>query len=329
MSVDFYHGLYRATARMILEALDEAMRGGKTEHVDYGSKLTIEHLMPREWEKHWQTQAMANDPVAVYQARQRRGALIHRVGNLTLVTRRLNPSLSNGPWDKKRREILKHSALNLNRVFEDFPEWNEEAIERRTAELYHMAQRIWKHPGRPATTDASSVPVLEDEPVSPQEPPANHPVDGRPVSPHASFWRDVTERFNALRLSVGGSEFEVRQRRPWHYLQVPVGSSYVHYEWEVRKRSRQVDVALHFEHGNLKQNTRFLDALQKEAAVIGSGLPWPFEAEPWGVRWALARYPVPYSGDRPGVKEAPVVVEAMKTLIERTWPTINPLLRGR
>lgn len=36
-------------------------------------------------------------------------------GQLTLLTKKLNPSVSNGPWEKKRNAILEHSALSLNR----------------------------------------------------------------------------------------------------------------------------------------------------------------------------------------------------------------------
>ena len=69
--------------------------------------------------------------------------MIHRIGNLTLLTKELNPSVSNGPWLKKRDEILKHSALNLNRPFQNVSTWNESAIEQRSAALFGIAKKIW------------------------------------------------------------------------------------------------------------------------------------------------------------------------------------------
>jgi hypothetical protein len=74
-----------------------------------------------------------------------RGEMLHKVGNLTLLTKKLNPSISNGPWEKKRQEILKYSALNLNR---DLPEtWNEVEINNRGEALFKVAARVWPHPG--------------------------------------------------------------------------------------------------------------------------------------------------------------------------------------
>jgi hypothetical protein len=63
---------------------------------------------------------------------------------LTLLTKELNPSVSNGPWERKRKEILKHSALNLNRSLPD--EWNEEAIQVRAEELFKVAVKVWPRP---------------------------------------------------------------------------------------------------------------------------------------------------------------------------------------
>ncbi|GEM_PF-3482831 len=148
-------------------------------------------------------------------------------------------------------------------------------------------------------------------------------------SPHARFWQAVAAKFNALDLVVAGTPFHVNQRRPWSYLQIPVGTSFLHYEWEVRKRpGKQIDVALHFEHDDLKQNLRLLEALRSRSGEIGKGQPWPFSTSPWGKHWASALYAIPYANEAPVIEEVPAVVEAMKTLIERTWPTIKPLLRG-
>jgi hypothetical protein len=85
-------------------------------------------------------------------AADRRNEAIHRIGNLTLLTKELNPAVSNGPWVRKRDEILKHSALNLNRPFQDVQTWDEAAIETRSAKLFEVAKKIW-----PRTTSVSAV----------------------------------------------------------------------------------------------------------------------------------------------------------------------------
>jgi hypothetical protein len=55
-----------------------------------------------------------SSPELTEKAGERRNELIHRVGNLTLLTKELNPAVSNGPWLKKRDEMLKHTIVNLN-----------------------------------------------------------------------------------------------------------------------------------------------------------------------------------------------------------------------
>ena len=69
------------------------------------------------------------------------------MGNLTLVTSKLNPALSNGPWERKLPEILKHSALALNRELADDPCWNESSIQERGKLLFEFARQEWPRPG--------------------------------------------------------------------------------------------------------------------------------------------------------------------------------------
>lgn len=146
LRIGFYKRLKKAKARMILEALEAALHTGKTEKVQIERMLTIEHLLPRQWEKHWPLPDAATTPELIEEATKYRDDVLHRVGNLTLLTKRLNPSVSNGPWDKKRHKILEHSALNLNRGFQDIEGWDENAIEERSKELLKQAMKIWPRP---------------------------------------------------------------------------------------------------------------------------------------------------------------------------------------
>ena len=61
-----------------------------------------------------------------------------------MLTKRLNPSVSNSGWEKKRKDILRHSALNLNRELPDV--WNETAIRERSEELFKIAVKVWPRP---------------------------------------------------------------------------------------------------------------------------------------------------------------------------------------
>ena len=77
-------------------------------------------------------------------ARIEREKVLHTFGNLTLLTKKLNPSVSNGAGarvndkgvDKgKRAEVLRHSTLGINSMLLDFDQWDE------------RAKKLWPHPG--------------------------------------------------------------------------------------------------------------------------------------------------------------------------------------
>jgi uncharacterized protein with ParB-like and HNH nuclease domain len=146
MSIDFYKRLKKSVQRMVFEAIEATIHTGKTEMVKVERKLTIEHLLPRDWEAHWPLVIRESFPGSQEQALKRRIEAIHNVGNLTLLTKELNPSVSNGPWIKKRDKILEHSALNLNRPLLDHAVWDETSIQERAKSLFESAVKIWPHP---------------------------------------------------------------------------------------------------------------------------------------------------------------------------------------
>jgi hypothetical protein len=125
----------------------------KSEVQPLPSGLTIEHVMPQAWRNNWPltaedtTDAMTGerDPIKEQKSQQRRDRLVNTLGNLTLITGSLNPSLSNSSWASKRPELLKFSKLNLTQYFhgQGAEDWNEAAIERRTAYLFDQLARIW------------------------------------------------------------------------------------------------------------------------------------------------------------------------------------------
>jgi len=133
-----YLTMTRARLRMIFEAIEDHLRTEKTEPGFSRSKLTIEHLMPQGWtDEVW---PLPDRP----SAEERRAELIHTMGNLTLVTGKLNPSLSNGSWQNKRSGLSSHSVLRLNHELLDrYSEWDEDSIDERSAELGDVVTAIW------------------------------------------------------------------------------------------------------------------------------------------------------------------------------------------
>lgn len=146
MAHAFYRRLSQPRQRMVLLALDRAIETGKSESVVHEGNLTIEHLMPQSWTEFWPLLGDTTDEVAVQKQKDLRGSLLHTIGNLTLLTDKLNPAVSNSGWSEKCPEILKHSKLNLNRYFQDRTAWNEVEILKRSKGLFAIARTVWPHP---------------------------------------------------------------------------------------------------------------------------------------------------------------------------------------
>lgn len=138
-----YRLLTRKRLRMFLRALEQHLQTGKTEELGLEKRLTIEHLMPRQWRKHWPLADGASTD-----AEERRDHVIHTLGNLTLLTRKLNPAISNGAWEKKVSQISRHSLLRLNKELEahNTGEWNERTIAARGKALAALACKAWPRP---------------------------------------------------------------------------------------------------------------------------------------------------------------------------------------
>lgn len=133
--------------RMLLGALDRQLLEenplAEDAVVDYDS-LSIEHVMPRSWQEHWN---ISGDSLAERELNgQERDRILDRIGNLTLVTSRLNPTLSNGSWETKREALAEHSGLRLTASIVSKPTWDEETIEHRAEELARIAARVWPRP---------------------------------------------------------------------------------------------------------------------------------------------------------------------------------------
>ena len=146
-SVKAYRRLGRGRLRMVLEALEDHLRGWKDGHAALGEervargKLAIEHIIPRKWQRHWPVQ----DPMG----EETRNALIDTLGNLTLLTKRLNSKASNAAWigkGGKRKALEEHDVLVLNREVVKADLWTDQSIQARTQVLTEIILQIWPVP---------------------------------------------------------------------------------------------------------------------------------------------------------------------------------------
>ena len=138
-----YQQLKPRGVRLLLEALERSLVTSKQEQVHFEETLSIEHVLPQRWRKHWpipQGSVSRPDPELW------RDRIVHNLGNLTLVGGKLNSALSNGPYARKREELAHHSRLRLNLIFQSQETWDEGVIETRAHALTETILALWPRP---------------------------------------------------------------------------------------------------------------------------------------------------------------------------------------
>jgi hypothetical protein len=154
--IKVYGNIKQQRLRAILSGVELQLRTEKHEEVSLPAKLDIEHVMPRGWRTYWQD-GILHDPEAC----AKRDFRINTIGNLTLVTKSLNSTLSHRPWtdadtapapgsgeDKglgKRSLLNKYSVLALSRpiIDEHHNEWTDEDIVQRSKTTAATIAAAW------------------------------------------------------------------------------------------------------------------------------------------------------------------------------------------
>lgn len=159
-----YRQGWERRTRVILEALEIALRTTKDDVITIQGGFTVEHVMPAKWAKHWPLPGGKIAPsqdfytaLVTYkmsdaeakEIRDREG-IIDTIGNLTLVTQPLNSAISHGPFIDKKVELAR-SALILNREIAKQQVWSEVQISERGLLLAEIAANLWKRPDTQTT----------------------------------------------------------------------------------------------------------------------------------------------------------------------------------
>lgn len=131
--------------KMMFRALERELRStGFSEERVAPEKLHIEHILPQDWGLNWPLPNERPEEVE----RIERDKAKHRVGNLTVLTEKLNTSQQNARWEKKRDAIREHTVLHLNKeLVDNYPDqWDEETIADRGRRLAQLATQVWPGP---------------------------------------------------------------------------------------------------------------------------------------------------------------------------------------
>lgn len=127
----------------------------KTLEYDY----TLEHIMPQKWEEYWTEEPVVdvdghrvND---AKEAKRHRIQMIYSIGNMTLLSGKLNTSIRNREFrvkidgTSKRKGIRAYASLSITSqdiiadVFDKNRSWNEKEIYERQEKLFGEIEQIW------------------------------------------------------------------------------------------------------------------------------------------------------------------------------------------
>lgn len=127
----------------ILWELELDARTGFTEALS-PPELSVEHVLPQSWGLGWPSLSGAGlTHESGTEEALDRNAILHRLGNLTLITGALNSSLGNDDFAAKCAKLDQHSILALNKTIVAAGTWDEAKIAQRGAMLAERALAIW------------------------------------------------------------------------------------------------------------------------------------------------------------------------------------------
>ena len=134
---DIYNMLPKVRAYILLRLDSSLSSGGAT----YDHELiTVEHVLPQTpdsgslWEKWFP------DPIE-------RADIVHRLGNLVLLTRKKNSSASNYEFEKKKTSYFAKGSVSPFKITTQVlseKEWTPEVVEKRQTDLVSKLKEVWQ-----------------------------------------------------------------------------------------------------------------------------------------------------------------------------------------
>jgi hypothetical protein len=163
------------------------------------------------------------------------------------------------------------------------------------------------------------LPEAQEYQVRVEQKEASKASSSKSQTEYSLFWKTVADEFNQMGAELtAGTTARI-------YLAMRFGIPNVHYEWALRVRAKRIDVAIHFEDPDREINLKRLEILKHHETEIKKGVDLEFYCEPWGKKWAHAKFHVPFQSDYREPEIARVAAKTMKLLIERTMPILKGL----
>ncbi|GAA1154764.1 DUF262 domain-containing protein [Nesterenkonia sandarakina] len=137
-----------ATARYLLREIEHAKRATSEVAVELADRVHVEHIYPQtpETDARWSVHAQ----------------MINRLGNMTLLGKRLNTSIKNADFSTKKEKGYEASDILLTKELLVHGTWSPAIVEARQKEMSELVFQIWSFPGEappsPQASDGPDVP---------------------------------------------------------------------------------------------------------------------------------------------------------------------------
>jgi hypothetical protein len=118
-------------ARYVLHALEAQMMRSQEVIVAGPSRVHLEHIYPlsppdhERWPDH--------------------DRYVSRLGNLTLLDRRLNEKIKNSCFTVKKQQAYEESRLEITKGLLQYTDWSHKQVVKRQTELRHLARIVWPY----------------------------------------------------------------------------------------------------------------------------------------------------------------------------------------
>jgi Protein of unknown function (DUF1524) len=136
-----------ATARYLLREIEHAKRNTQEVSVEGTDRVHVEHIYPKtpaeeKWTNH--------------------SAMINRLGNLTLLGKRLNESIQNADFPTKVEKGYARSDILMTKELLVRDSWDQAAVDERQEELSDWVFQIWSFPDEEAPSEAPAPAEVEE-----------------------------------------------------------------------------------------------------------------------------------------------------------------------
>lgn len=125
-----------AQARYILRKINELLAPTSTPRPE-SDPFDLEHILPKRYGAEWEG-ARRDFPGGI-------DKYVHRLGNMTLISARLNRNVGNAEFATKKKAYAA-DCLTITRKVLDAEKWTAEEIKNRQNWLAALACKIWRYP---------------------------------------------------------------------------------------------------------------------------------------------------------------------------------------